>query len=227
MICREPLDLTGLLQPTIQVQWRSQVQIDQEEREVRVPPWAQQFADRRQMILEAAGTSTNLYNPARAATDRTNPEVAMAAIRQRNIESMRPPRALTRVLYVQQTTFYGELTRQNTFFVSGSYEEQEMILIAANYGLGNTAFTYYFWAHQDTRMGELAELWNSAEFGSVWVRSLDNLPAISAIWTFNGERIAWTSTVGDLGMVNGSRFRIFLPNPTAIRSNGLAIRAPR
>jgi hypothetical protein len=179
------------------------------------------------MILEAAGMSTNPHNPARAATDRTNPEVAMAAIRERNIESMRPPRTLTRVLHVQQTTFYGELTRQNTFFVSGSYEEQEMILIAASYGLGNTAFTYYFWVHQDTGMGELAELRNSAEFGRAWVRSLDNLPAISATWAFNGERIAWTSTVGDLGMVNGSRFRIFLPNPTAIRSNALAIRAPR
>jgi hypothetical protein len=102
-----------------------------------------------------------------------------------------------------------------------------MILIAASYGLGNTAFTYYFWVHQDTGMGELAELRNSAEFGRAWVRSLDNLPAISATWAFNGERIAWTSTVGDLGMVNGSRFRIFLPNPTAIRSNALAIRAPR
>jgi hypothetical protein len=125
--------------------------------------------------------STNLYNLARAATDRTNPKVAMADIRERNIESMRPPRTLTTALHVQQTTLYSEFTCQNTFFVSGSYEEQEMILIAASYGLGNIAFTYYFWVHQDTRMGELAEIWNSAEFGRVWVRSLDNLPAISAI----------------------------------------------
>jgi hypothetical protein len=123
MICKDPLNLTRLLLPTIQMQWRSQVQIDQEEREVSMTfHYRRCNLFSRDRILEEAGMFTNLYNLARTATDRTNPEVAMADIRKRNIESMRPLRTLTTALYIQQTTFHGELIRQNTFFPSGSYK---------------------------------------------------------------------------------------------------------
>jgi hypothetical protein len=88
-----------------------------------------------------------------------------------------------------------------------------MFLIEGNYGLGNTAYVHYFWVHTNTRVGELAELWYKAEFGGIWEQSSDNLPALPPTWFFQGQPMRWVDTLGQIGMTDGSRFRILNPDP--------------
>jgi hypothetical protein len=148
------------------------------------------------MIDRALGTEPSTIRPTSTTTDLNHPELRMKAFRDENICKMLPHPYHISVLRAHQRAFRRETNSRNTIYACGDSLLKDMILLKAHYGLGNVAFCYLFWASTMTKIGELADIWYAAQFGSAWEVSEDGIPVIKSTWTFNGRPIHWTDRWG-------------------------------
>lgn len=93
-----------------------------------------------------------------------------------------------------------------------------MFIIRGEYRVPSKTFSYFFWVDAATKVGWMGELWDKAEFGVLRRQSSKDMLSLStpATWYFGAQRMNWTDRVGDLGMVGGSSFWMFTPEPEVV-----------
>jgi hypothetical protein len=94
--------------------------------------------------------------------------------------------------------------------------KHQVFMISGEFGISNKIFTYFFCIDASTKIGELGELWNEAEFGVLGTQSSRDISSIPATSHFGSQQMDWTDRVGDLGMANGTSLSMFTPEPEIV-----------
>jgi hypothetical protein len=123
--------------------------------------------------------------------------------REDRIEDMSAPNWRAEELRDMGGSFLSEWHIANTFFVSDA-EPEDMLIIQGNF----LDSPYYFWVCMHTKIAALGDLWLRAEYGEDTNTTLDGTPRVRARWMFGGQCMRWSKTIEEMGMEDGSVFKI-------------------